>query len=108
MIYCDIPYYATKEYQNLSNKFDYDAFYDWCEMQTNLVIVSSYWMPDERFICIAEFERLSTFSASNNSMKRIEKLFVPKHQFGLYKTMMRLSKRNNQQLNLFNQDENND
>ena len=108
VIYCDIPYYATKEYQNLSNKFDYDAFYNWCEMQTNLVIVSSYWMPDERFICIAEIERLSTFSASNNSMKRIEKLFVPKHQYGLYKTMMSLSKRNNQQLNLFNQDENND
>ena len=37
---------------------------------------------------IAEFPRTSTFSATNNSKKEIEKVFVPKHQYEAYRRMM--------------------
>lgn len=108
VIYCDIPYKKTREYRHNKDMFDYDSFYDWCERQTSLVVISEYWMPEDRFVCIAEVERRSTFSASNNTLQRIEKLFVPKHQYDLYKTMMNKSKSNNKQLNLFDKNENYD
>lgn len=85
VIYCDPPYSNTKGYQV---EFDHEAFYQWCEKQTSLVLISEYWMPEDRFVCIAEFERKSTFSATNNSLSRIEKVFVPKGQLGMYKRMM--------------------
>ncbi len=82
---CDPPYKDTGGY---GMEFDHEAFYDWCEKQTSLVLISEYWMPEDRFVCIAEFERKSTFSATNNSLSRIEKVFVPKGQFEMYKQMM--------------------
>lgn len=85
VIYCDPPYSNTMGYQV---EFDHEAFYQWCEKQTALVLISEYWMPEDRFVCIAEFERKSTFSATNNSLSRIEKVFVPKGQLGMYKQMM--------------------
>lgn len=85
VIYCDPPYKDTWGY---GMDFDHEAFYDWCEKQTSLVLISGYWMPEDRFTCIAEFERKSTFSATNNSLSRIEKVFVPKGQLEMYKRMM--------------------
>lgn len=85
VIYCDPPYKDTWDYDI---EFDHEAFYDWCEKQTSLVLISEYWMPEDRFVCIAEFERKSTFSATNNSLSRIEKVFVPKDQLEMYKRMM--------------------
>lgn len=85
VIYCDPPYKSTCGY---GINFDHEAFYDWCEKQTSLVLISEYWMPEDRFVCIAEFERKSTFSATNNSLSRIEKVFVPKGQLEMYKRMM--------------------
>ena len=85
VIYCDPPYFDTKDYQV---GFDHEAFYQWCEKQTQLVLISEYWMPEDRFVCIAEFERKSTFSATNNSLSRIEKVFVPKGQLEMYKRIM--------------------
>lgn len=94
VIYCDIPYKDTGGY---GMEFDHEAFYDWCEKQTELVLISEYWCPPERFVCIAEFPRTSTFSATNNSKKEIEKVFVPKHQYEAYKRIM------NAQLYLFSE-----
>lgn len=94
VIYCDIPYKGLKGY---GMNFDHEAFYDWCEKQTALVLISEYWMPKDRFVCIAEFPRTSTFSATNNAKKEIEKVFVPKHQYAAYKRMM------NVQLSLFDE-----
>lgn len=85
VIYCDPPYKDTDGY---GIDFDHEAFCDWCEKQTALVLISEYWMPEDRFVCIAEFERKSTFSATNNSLSRIEKVFVPKGQLEMYKQMM--------------------
>lgn len=88
VIYCDIPYSASREYLHNKEKFDHEAFYDWCERQTALVLISEFYMPPERFVCIAEKPRKVTFSATNNSLERIEKVFVPKHQYEMYKRMM--------------------
>lgn len=77
-IYCDIPYWNTMGYGE--NIFDHEAFYDWCEKQTQPLFISEYWMPEDRFECVAEFERTSTFSATNNSLKMIERIYRPKHQ----------------------------
>ena len=85
VIYADIPYKSTCGY---GMDFDHEAFYDWCEKQTSLVIISEYWMPEDRFVCIAEFERKSTFSPTNISTSRIEKVFVPKGQLEMYKRIM--------------------
>lgn len=92
VIYADPPYRNTAGY---GMDFDHEAFYDWCEKQEALVFISGYWMPEDRFVCIAEFPRTSTFSATNNSKKEIEKVFVPKHQYEAYRRMM------NAQLDLF-------
>ena len=82
VIYCDIPYKGTNGYSNTSkkNNFDYEAFYDWCERQTNPVFISEYSMPDDRFKCIMEIETISTLSATNNAKKSVERLFIPKSQ----------------------------
>lgn len=87
VIYCDIPYKGTMGYQRMG--FDHEAFYDWCEKQTELVVISEYSMPEDRFVCVASRMRKSTFSATNNALAREEKLFVPKHQYEMYKRMMK-------------------
>lgn len=96
VIFADPPYKGVKGY---GMSFDHEEFYNWCEKQTALVLISEYWMPEDRFVCIAEFSRVSTLSATNNSKKEIEKVFVPKHQYAAYRQMM------NHQLDLF-EDEN--
>lgn len=88
VIYLDPPYRNSRKYLHNKDEFNWDALYDWCEEQTTLVLISEFWMPPERFVCIAERPRKSTFSATNNSLERIEKVFVPKHQYEMYKRMM--------------------
>lgn len=88
VIYCDIPYFQSREYKHNKEAFDHKSLYDWCEKQTALVLISEFWMPEDRFVCIAEKPRKVTFSATNNSLERIEKVFVPKHQYEMYKQMM--------------------
>lgn len=78
VIYADPPYKGTREYRH--DIFDHDAFYDWCGAQTQPLFISEYWMPDDRFECVAAFNRTSTFSATNNSLRKIEKIYRPKHQ----------------------------
>lgn len=81
VIYCDIPYKGTNVYGKSGKpSFDYDSFYDWCERQTEPVFISEYTMPDNRFKCIIEIEKTSTFSATNNNKKTVEKLFIPRCQ----------------------------
>lgn len=81
VIYCDIPYKGTGTYQShQKTEFDYERFYDWAYSQTQPIFISEYFMPEDRFVCIAEIKRKETFSASNNSKKVTERIFVPKHQ----------------------------
>lgn len=76
VIVCDIPYKNTREYRHNKEAFDHAAFYDWCEAQEQPVFICEYWCPEDRFFCIAEFDRVSTFSATNNSMRVKEKVFL--------------------------------
>lgn len=78
VIYCDIPYHNTNKYS--SGSFDHERFYSWAESQKNPVFISEYWMPEDRFKCIAENEKTSSYSASSNNTKTVEKLFVPMNQ----------------------------
>lgn len=80
VIYCDPPYSNTKGYKI---KFDSESFYNWCRKQKELVIISEYTMPDD-FICIAEKEKRSLMCKDDNTTKKIEKLFIPKHQYQMY------------------------
>ena len=82
VIYCDIPYEGTGNYNGID--FDFERFYSWCEKQTEPVFISSYKMPEDRFICIATFEHRSILSATANN-KVLEKVFIPKHQAGSYR-----------------------
>ena len=81
VIYCDIPYANTGTYQShKKTEFDYERFYDWAYSQTQPIFISEYFMPEDRFKCIAEIKRTDTFSSSNNSKKVAERVFVPIHQ----------------------------
>ena len=77
VIYCDIPYRNKDEYYE--GGFDYERFYDWCEKQTEPLYISEYWMPPERFECVASIEKSVTL-CSGSGKKAVEKLFVPKVQ----------------------------
>lgn len=83
VIYCDIPYKNTGTYNE--DAFDYDKFYDWALKQTEPIFISEVRLPND-FVCIAEKCKTSTLSATNNALKTIEKIFVPKHQYENYKT----------------------
>lgn len=85
IIYCDIPYKGKKKYDK--KNFDYEDFYAWCERQTELVIISEYEMPTDRFVCISSKETLTTMCATNNNKKTVEKLFIPVSQLPLFKSL---------------------
>ena len=89
-IYCDIPYHSTNAYNSKQNKndFDYEKFYSWCEAQAELVLISEYWMPEGRFIPVWETKHIQTMCASTTSAV-VEKLFVPKGQLELYRSLMK-------------------
>lgn len=88
IIYADKPYINTGGY-GISGKdeFDHEAFYDWAEAQEVPVFISEYFMPENRFKVIAEIERTSTFSATNNALKKIEKLFVPNKWYDRFRSI---------------------
>jgi hypothetical protein len=78
LIYCDIPYKGTDPYNKIG--FDYDRFYTWCCEQKEIVIISEYDMPKDRFECIDTIQKRVTLNKDVNSLVKTEKLFVPKHQ----------------------------
>lgn len=78
VVYCDPPYVNTAKYQSHKKKdFDYYRFYDWAERQEVPLFISEYWMPEDRFKCIAEIPRTSSYSQYNNAQKIVEKIYVP-------------------------------
>lgn len=85
VIICDIPYFNRREYRHNKEAFDHEAFYKWAEEQEVPVFICEYWMPEDRFLCIATFDRRSTFSATNNSMMVKERLFVPNKWYDMVK-----------------------
>lgn len=85
VIYADIPYRNTGTYDR--QKFDYDKFYDWASRQENPLFISEYYMPEDRFVCIAEKNKRCCMAANSNSQMNVERIFVPKHQFKHHKQL---------------------
>lgn len=77
IIYCDPPYKSTEE--RYGREFDFDAFYSWCEHQANPVFISEYTMPEDRFACIAEWDKVTTM-ASKTTSHVTERLWRPRTQ----------------------------
>ena len=82
VIYCDPPYKNKLGYQT---KFNHEDFYEWVRKMSvnNVVLVSEYEMPYD-FECIWEKDILCQVSRqnktkSNDSTRRIEKLFIHKN-----------------------------
>ena len=81
IIYCDPPYKDTadksKDYADTS--FDAEAFYSWCEAQKLPVYISEYQMPEERFACVAEWDKVTTMAAKMTTHVT-ERLWRPRTQ----------------------------
>ena len=74
MIYCDIPYKDTKQY-NTSKNFNHNDFWQWVREQSrnNIILVSESQAPDD-FDCIWEQEILRSID-NNKRVSSKEKLF---------------------------------
>lgn len=81
VIYADIPYRTSTQKDDYGVRFDHEAFYDWCEAQTQPLFISEYSMPEDRFVCVAQWDVVCNKSATNNSLRRVEKLWRPKGQY---------------------------
>ena len=88
VIYCDPPYKGTEGYgvnkADGGQGFDHERFYDWCERQKELVIISEYDMPRERFACVWQKPHRSRLASVSNNTRVTERLYVPRHQENLY------------------------
>ena len=81
VIYADIPYRTSTQKGDYGVRFDHEAFYDWCEAQTQPLFISEYAMPEDWFVCVAQWDVVCIKSATNNSLRRVEKLWRPKGQY---------------------------
>ena len=93
VIYADIPYFSTNTYSKRSSvvqPFNHGEFYDWCCKQKELVLISEYYMPADRFTEVWNTKHKQSLSATKTSSV-IERLFVPTNQLDKYHSMMRQS-----------------
>ena len=93
VIYADIPYIATNTYDNTSSviqPFNHEEFYDWCCKQNELVLISEYYMPEDRFTKVWSTNHVQSLCATKTSSVQ-ECLFVPTHQLEKYINMMKRS-----------------
>lgn len=82
IIYCDIPYKSTAEY-NKDIKFNYIKFFDWADAQSNPVFISEYNISDSRFKKVFDINKISQMSASSRETKK-EKLYINKAGLKFY------------------------
>ena len=80
IIYCDPPYMSVyAKGKDYGCEFDAEAFYSWCEAQKLPVYISEYQMPEERFACIAEWDKVTTMAAKTTTHVT-ERLWRPRVQ----------------------------
>lgn len=93
VIYADIPYFSTNTYSKQSSvvqPFNHGEFYDWCCKQKELVLISEYNMPADRFTEVWNVKHKQSLCATKTSSV-MERLFVPTNQLDKYHSMMRQS-----------------
>ena len=80
ILYLDPPYEGTTHYGYI-NSFNSQEFYDWAfEMaKTNIVIISSYSISDERFEVVYSFDEARSNIQSRTRNDKCEKLFMVKN-----------------------------
>ena len=91
--YADIPYISTNTYDGTSSvvqPFNHEEFYDWCCKQNELVLISEYYMPKDRFTKVWSTNHVQSLCATKTSSVQ-ECLFVPTHQLEKYNNMMKRS-----------------
>ena len=80
IIYCDPPYMSVyAKGKDYGCEFDAAAFYSWCERQALPVYISEYQMPAERFVCVAEWDKV-TCMAPKTTSHVTERLWRPRTQ----------------------------
>jgi site-specific DNA-adenine methylase len=95
VIYCDPPYKGMTGYaagtgkgKRCATAFDFARFYDWCERQTELVLISEYEMPADRFACVWAAKHLVR-CAANVTTHTTERVFTPLRQKETYERLMK-------------------
>ena len=80
ILYLDPPYERTSQ-ESYINSFDSQEFYDWAfEMsKSNIVIISSYSISDERFEVVYSFDKARSCLQGGTSNDKCEKLFMVKN-----------------------------
>ena len=81
ILYLDPPYEDTS-HDSYINSFDSQEFYDWAFeiAKTNIVIISSYSISDERFEIVYSFDKArGTFQGGQSNKAKNEKLFMVKN-----------------------------
>ena len=81
ILYLDPPYEGSHQ-KSYINSFDSQEFYNWAfEMsKSNIVIISSYSISDERFEAVYSFDKAhSTLEGGTRNNRKIEKLFMVKN-----------------------------
>ena len=80
ILYLDPPYEGTIQ-ESYINSFDSQEFYDWAfEMaKTNIVIISSYSISDERFEVVYSFDKARSTIQGGKRNDKCEKLFMVKN-----------------------------
>lgn len=74
VVYCDPPYFGTKNYGG--NQFDSNAFYEWVRTRDYPVYFSEYNAPSD-FICVFGIDKYREMSIGVGSKdKMVEKLFI--------------------------------
>lgn len=75
IVYCDIPYKDSKQYET-SKDFDYEKFYEYCRKNKDKyqIFISEYNMPED-FKCIWQKEVTNAINTTK-TYKPIEKLFI--------------------------------
>ena len=78
ILYLDPPYENTTT-DIYNQQVDYTEFYNWAVRMSknNIVLLSSYEVPDPRFRCVYEFTKARSTLQIGNAEKRCEKLFMP-------------------------------
>ena len=80
IIYCDPPYMSVyAKGKDYGCEFDAEAFYSWCEAQKLPVYISEYQMPEERFVCVVEWDKVTTMAPKTTS-HITERLWRPRTQ----------------------------
>lgn len=103
VIYCDPPYINTSGYEDAIREsgFNHAEFYEWCEAQKGLVVLSEYTAPADRFTCVWSKDKRVLSAGSKFQITKVERLFVVKGHEDDYWDLMAAHKHST----LFDQDQ---